>query len=419
MIAILGGGIAGISAGYHLSIRGIENTVFERNISWGGLCDNFLIGNGFRFDYFIHLSFSKSDYVNELFKNSCDFISHSPISMNYYKGFWLKHPAQNNLSVLPTEEKLKLALSYINKPTNAKVNNYKEWLLNQFGQYFSSEFSEVYTRKYWTLEANQLTTDWLSGRFSKPLLEEFLRGCFEQQNENFYYAENMRYPLIGGYKSFLKGMADNANIELQKEAVLIDTNNKRIEFKDNSVCYYDSLVSSLPLPELVRILKDKPLKVVEAANKLAFTSGQLVSIGFNKPDIPKNLWFYIYDEDILPARACSPSIKSPNNVPKGKSSMQFETYFSKFSPKKISSDGLVDHICNKGKRMGLWNLNDVEITDYREAKYANVIFDFERSKNLNIIHNYLDSLNIKYVGRFGLWDYLWSDQSLLSGKNIF
>ena len=87
MIAILGGGISGISAGYHLALKGIKNTVFEKNPSWGGLCDNFVIGEGFRFDYFIHLSFSNSDYVKDLFSKSSDFIIHKPNSTNYYKGF--------------------------------------------------------------------------------------------------------------------------------------------------------------------------------------------------------------------------------------------------------------------------------------------------------------------------------------------
>ncbi len=68
--------------------------------------------------------------------------------------------------------------------------------------------------------------------------------------------------------------------------------------------------------------------------------------------------------------------------------------------------------------MKLWSPNDIEITDYREVKYANVVFDFERKKNVQIIHNYLDQIAIKYIGRFGEWDYLWSDQSLLSGKKI-
>ena len=66
--------------------------------------------------------------------------------------------------------------------------------------------------------------------------------------------------------------------------------------------------------------------------------------------------------------------------------------------------------------MNVWSQNDIDITDYKEVKYANVVFDKYRMKNLSIVHDYLDSKNIKYVGRFGEWDYLWSDQSLLSGK---
>ena len=145
------------------------------------------------------------------------------------------------------------------------------------------------------------------------------------------------------------------------------------------------------------------------------TSGQLVSIGFNRPDIPKHLWFYIYDEDILPARAYSPSLKSPYNVPKGKSSLQFETYFSKKKPKQLSGDSMVNHIIEKGIQMKLWELNDIAITDYQEENYANVVFDFNRKSNVALIQDYLRTVGIISIGRFGEWDYFWSDQSLLSG----
>ena len=192
MIAILGAGISGISAGYHLGLKGREHIVFERNESWGGLCDNFTMGNGFRFDYFIHLSFAKSDYVKELFAKSADFITHKPVSTNYYKGYWLKHPAQNNLAGLPVDEKVKIITDFINRPANDNPQNYKEWLTCQFGNYFTENFSDVYTKKYWTVKAEELTTDWLGGRFSLPPLDALLRGAFEEQNENFYYAQEMR-----------------------------------------------------------------------------------------------------------------------------------------------------------------------------------------------------------------------------------
>ena len=418
MIAVLGGGISGISAGYHVGLKGLEHVVFEKNKTWGGLCDNFTIGNGFRFDYFIHLSFTQSEYVKNLFSRDTEYITHNPISTNYYKGYWLKHPAQNNLAPLPINEKVKIITDFINKKENANIKNYKEWLWAQFGRYFSENFPERYTRKYWTLNAEEISIDWLEGRFSLPPLDLLLRGAFEEQDENFYYAQEMRYPAKGGYKSFLKYMAGNTNIKTNKEVVLIDLKNKRIDFTDGESVFYDRLISSLPLPELINAIKDVPRLIIDACNKLSCTSGQLVSLGFKRPDIPKNIWFYIYDEDIFPARAYSPSIKSPDNVPNDCSSLQFETYFSKYSPPKLSNGDLIEHVIRKGEKMEMWSFDDIEVSDYREVKYANVIFDFDREQNLAIIHNYLAINNIKYVGRFGKWDYLWSDQSLLSGKKV-
>ena len=415
MIAILGAGIAGIAAGYHLSQRGIEHTVFEKNSSWGGLCDNFSIGEGFLFDKFVHLSFTKSEVVKQLFHKNTAFYSHKPESSNYYKDLWLKHPVQNNLAPLSIKEKIRIIEDFVAKPTLNTIQNYEDWLLVQFGTYFKEHFSEKYTYKYWTLPSKELTTDWLGSRISIPSLETLLRGAFEVQEENFYYAQEMRYPELGGYKSFLNTMATNTSIKTQKEVALIAPICRRITFVDGSETNYEKLISSLPLSEIVKIIKDAPKKVVEAGEKLLATSGQLVSIGFNRPDVPKYLWFYIYNEDILPARAYSPSLKSPYNVPKGKSSLQFETYFSKKKPKQLSGDSLVAHIIEKGIQMKLWELDDIAITDYREEKYANIVFDFNRKGNVALIQDYLKSVGIISIGRFGEWDYFWSDQSLLSG----
>jgi protoporphyrinogen oxidase len=418
MIAILGGGIAGISAGYHLGLKGTDYTIYEKNESWGGLCDNFTIGGGFRFDHFIHLSFTSSDYVQKLFASSSDFHSHRPLSTNYYKGLWLKHPVQNHLFPLSAKEKVAIIQDFIQRTAHQDIKNYQEWLRSQFGNYFSQNFPEVYTKKYWTLPAENLMLDWLEGRFSLPPLDKLLLGSFIDQEENFYYADEMRYPKKGGYKRFLEEMATASKVETSKEVVLIDLENKWIEFTDSSQIHFDKLISSIPLPELVKLIKDVPASVVEASEKLLCTSGQLVSLGFNRPDIPRDIWFYMYDTDILPSRAYSPSIKSPDNVPSGKSSLQFETYFSRKSPRKLSGGSLIEHVVQKGGEMGLFQQEDVEVSDYREAKYANVVFDNERESNLKFIHHFLNESNISYAGRFGEWDYLWSDQSLLSGRDV-
>jgi protoporphyrinogen oxidase len=415
MNLILGGGIAGISAAFHLQQNGHEYQLCEKNSSWGGLCDNFVI-DGFLFDYFIHLSFTSNSYVKDIFAQSAPFYIHNPVSYNYYKEIWLKHPAQNNLAPLSTDEKIKIIQDFVNKP-NLTPQNYKEWLTVQFGKYFTDNFPAIYAKKYWTLDAYELGVDWVGERFSLPEFADILKGAFEEQQDNFYYAKEMRYPVEGGYKAFLNKMVDRINLNLNKEALLIDAENKRVEFSNGTKEYYSNLISSIPLPELVTIIKDCPPHILDAGNDLLATSGQLVSIGFNRPDIPKYLWAYIYDEDIFPARVYSPSLKSIHNVPEGKSSLQFETYYSKYLHKKLVGDELVSHVINKGAKMNLFSKNDIDILDYREVKYANVVFDCKRKKAVTAIHEYLKNIGIVCIGRFGEWDYLWSDQSLLSGRN--
>jgi len=78
----------------------------------------------------------------------------------------------------------------------------------------------------------------------------------------------------------------------------------------------------------------------------------------------------------------------------------------------------VENVIEKGIKLGIFSKNDTIVTDHRKVKYGNVIFDHNIKKNRKIVHDYLDNIGIKYVGRFGEWRYLWSDQSLLSGKDI-
>ncbi|MCM1989303.1 protoporphyrinogen/coproporphyrinogen oxidase [Oceanirhabdus seepicola] len=414
-IVVLGGGIAGITAAYFLGKE--KAVVYEKEEQWGGLCNSFCINN-FIFDKAIHLSFTKYSEVREIF-DRVNYYKHEPNPSNYYKGHWLKHPIQNNLYPLPAEEKVKAIKDFINRPIyNKKFLNYEEWLYEQFGQYIAENFSLKYTEKYWCEEGKKLETSWIKNRVYRPSIEEVLYGAMSEKTPNTYYAKEMRYPKEGGYKAFLKPMGEETNILLNKKAVLIDSHNKLIEFSDGTKIHYETLISSIPLPKLINIIKDAPKVVREAANNLVATSILLISVGFNKPDVVKNLWFYIYDEDLLPARAYSPNLKSKNNVPSGCSSLQFEIHYSKYKPININRANILEHVSNVIEKLNIARKSEIIFMDYRNVEYGNVIFYKDIHKNKKIIQNYLDKIGIRYIGRFGEWDYLWSDQSLLSGKKV-
>ncbi len=49
-------------------------------------------------------------------------------------------------------------------------------------------------------------------------------------------------------------------------------------------------------------------------------------------------------------------------------------------------------------------------------RYANVIFDLDRTAALKTVHAYLDDIGIAYCGRYGDWGYMWTDESFKSGE---
>lgn len=414
---ILGSGIAGISAGYHLEKTGEKVVIFEKDGDWGGLCGNFTI-DGFRFDRFVHFTFADNDYIKNIFEESSPTFAHPSVSYNYYKGYWLKHPAQNNLAPLPLSEKFKIIKGFIQRQKKSveDIENYKEWLLVQYGDYFAEHFPFKYTRKYWGLEPSELETKWVGNRMHSPNLNEVIKGALKTSDETFYYTSYMKYPKKGGFRSILNNCREGLDIRFNKEAVEIDTVEKSVKFADGSIEKYQRLISSLPLPEIVNMLSDVPMEVKEAANNLHNTCGYMVSLGFNRDDVAKHLWFYIYDEDILPARVYSPSLKSQDNVPDGCSSLQAEIFFDCKSdiPDK---ETVLKNTIDKLVEMGLFTENEIVVKDIRFEKYANITFDKNIYKNRQIVIDYLENLGITTIGRFGRWEYYWTHQAFESGMN--
>ena len=422
-ILILGAGIAGLGAGYALKQRDYSLLLVEQDNTYGGLCGNFEI-DGFRFDRFVHFSFAKDERVISIFNNGApDIYSHQPNAWNIWKGIWIKHPAQNNLYPLPSEIKEAIVADFLKRPKNvdaASIKNYGQWLRLQFGNYFAENFPIAYTIKYWMTPASELETRWVGSRegsrLYQPSVEEVIKGCNTADTPVTYYSKEMRYPKHGGFKSFLKGLISQLDIRYGNKVVEINPIEKVAVLSNGERVRYNKLVSSLPLPEVVKMLSPTPpSEVLEKAQCLRCTSGYQISVGLKTKNIPPYLWWYIYDSDILPARVYSPSLKSPENAPEGCSSLQMEIYCEKG---RYTESELIEGSVGKLVDLGLIDQQDILFTDIRFEPYANVIFDHNIYAARTFVRDYLQAIGIYTIGRFGEWDYLWSDQSLISGLNI-
>lgn len=414
-IVVLGAGFAGLAAAYELRQKNINTVVYDKNDTYGGLCRSFTI-DGFTFDTFAHVNFSKDPYVVSMLEEKTEYLVHRPEAVNYYHGSWVRNPAQNNLIDLPIEERIAVIEGFVNREPQRQIDNYDDWLRAQYGDYFTEHFPASYTRKYWTVEPKELETKWVEGRMYTPTLAEVLRGSMTKDTPNVHYTKEIHYPKRGGYGAFLQPFVKNADIRTQKEVALLDPSTKKIGFTDGEEIEYDKVISTIPINELVFCMKDVPREIQEEAEALEYTSGVMVSIGLKCENVAPELWFYIYDEDIHPARVYAPNMKSPANVPKGCCALQAEVYFSKRNPLKKSLEEIKTETICQLEAMGLFSREDILIADVRMEKYANIMFTPRIYQAREKVRGYLGAQGIVCAGRFGEWDYLWTGQSILSGK---
>lgn len=420
-ILIIGAGIAGLGASYALRGKGHTPIILEKDDTYGGLAGNFTVSGGFRFDRFVHFSFTNNEKVNDIFNKSTEgnIIRHTPNPFNVYKGKWIKHPAQNNLYPLSKEEKDKIIEDFRSRPNNvdiSDIHDYEQWLRIQYGDTFAEHFPMVYTPKYWMCEASELETRWVGNRLYQPSVDEVIEGANTAETPVTYYAKEMRYPAKGGFKQYLSELVKDADIIYNSEVVEIDVKNHTLKTANGMEYQYSRLISSMPLPLLMKRLKNEvPEGVRKAARLLKCTSGYQISIALKGKNIPLYLWWYIYDKDILPARVYSPSLKSPDNVPDGCSSLQLEVYCEKDA---YSRDELIERSVKPLITLGAIREEDIIEIDVRFEPWANIVFDHNIYEARKTVIDYIRSLGIEPIGRFGLWDYLWTDQALKSGLDI-
>jgi protoporphyrinogen oxidase len=421
-IVVLGSGMAGFGAAYRLHAEGIAPVMYDKNAYYGGHTASFRYETGFLFDVGPHISFTKDPRIQEIFAESVEqrFETVQINLNNYWRGHWPIHPVQLHLHGMPEDVIIKVITDFVEarQLPEESPKNYADWLLASFGRTFAELFPMQYTRKYHTTTADNMSTDWLGPRIYRPSLEEVLRGAISPSAPHVHYITHFRYPSDGGFMLYLNKFLPMGNVKLNHELVSIDPRARVLKFSNGLVAQYDGLVSSVALPDMIRMIQGAPADVVEAARLLACSTCVLVNVGVDRADLSNAHMTYFYDEDICFTRLGFPHMLSAKNAPPGAGSIQAEVYFSdKYKPFTGSAEDWIEPVIADLRRCGLVREGDKILS--RKAmflRYANIIFDLDRAAALKTVHGYLDDLGIAYCGRYGDWGYMWTDESFKSGE---
>lgn len=421
-VAVLGSGMAAMGAAHVLRGAGQPPVCFDARDYAGGHTATFSVGNGFLFDDGPHLSFTKDDRIARLLAEAVDgqYRTVQAVIDNIWHGHRMRHPVQLNLHGLPPELIVSVLDDFVAETAAPprEIRHYADWLVASYGRTFAETFPKVYGRKYHTTEPETLTTEWLGPRMYRPNLHEMLQGALNAPREHKHYVTEFRYPERGGFGAYLTGLRRGLEVRLGHELVGLDPTGRVLRFADGRQVSADAVISSIPLPELVRLIDGVPGEVAAAAEALSFSSAMVVNVGVDREELSPAHITYFYDEDVVFPRLNFPHMLSPHVVPPGAGAIQAEVYHSdRYRPLDMTPEQTVDRVVSDLRRCGVLRDDDrLLVAKARNIRYANVIWDEQRAVAVATIHDYLDEIGVVRCGRYGDWDHSWTDESFLSGE---
>ncbi|MFC1698425.1 protoporphyrinogen/coproporphyrinogen oxidase [Candidatus Omnitrophota bacterium] len=417
---ILGAGLAGLSTAFFLKK---DYQIFEKENSPGGLCRSREF-NGYIFDYDGHLlHFRNKEILNLVQKLLGDnLISIKRNSWISSFGNYTRYPFQANLFGLPKDVLKECLFGFVETQLNgrnkkAQQPNLKQWILRNFGSGISRHFMLPYNNKFWTIAPERLSAEWVDGYIPMPSLKEVLNGAIGQNKKSFGYNSQFWYPRHGGIEklicAFRRGLGDQ--IHTLHQARRIDLSKRTVSFQNGSKVKFTNLISTLPLPELLKIMPRLPAKVSRAAGNLRYTSIFCLNLGIARPEITNRHWVYFPEKEFIFFRLGSPSSFSSTVAPQGKSSLYVEVAYAQDQP--IDKSKMVKRILQDlYKTKILAPADTIEVCDPLEIKYGYIIYDKNYSLSTKVIHEYLNQQRVYSIGRYGRWKYMSMEQAILDGK---
>lgn len=418
---ILGGGLAGLSAAYHSTG---DHLVLERESRVGGLCRTNWY-DGFGFDLSIHILFTRRPDLATLI---CDdllggaFHEHARSSWVYSHGRYTGYPFQSSLYGLPPEVIGDCLLGLIRAhlaPPAGMPENFAQWARATFGDGIADHFFLPYNERVWATPPEEMDYTWIADRVSVPDLEEVVRGALEPPEVRWGPNATFWYPTEGGIEALPRALAariDPERLWLDTEVVAIDPRGRTVTTATGGTVGYEHLVTSLPLPVLVRLVGGAPDAVREAAAGLRWNTVYTVVLGVRRPEISDQDWVYLHEDQFLFHRISYPMNFSPSLAPEGCSSVMAEISHS--SHRDVSGRDLVGETIAGLRRMGVLR-DDDELPVARVAPInpAYVVYTLDHREAVETIHAWLATQGVHSVGRFGEWQYFNMDQSIASGRD--
>jgi len=439
-IVIMGGGLAGLSAGSCLTDAGMSVSVYEANSAGGGLSRTISHGN-FRFDLGGHRFITHKQrierFVSDLLEGDALTVNRKSKIYMRNKSFDYPLKPSNAIFGLGIFTTLKAISDYgkervrnfVSPPVNISL---EDWVVSNFGRTMFNIYFKDYSEKVWGLGCDQISMEWVSQRIKGLSLGSAIRNAFFKFTGKGIdtLTDEFIYPSMG-----IGVISDKLRAGIEKKnPVLTNTSVRQVNHEDlhirsiiaeNCKDSYDitgqEFISSIPLTRLVQMLNPAaPDDILDAASMLRYRDLVLVTIMLDRDRVSDLTWIYLPDKDIPLGRIHEPKNWSPSMAPEGKTHL------------------VCEYFCFKGD--SIWNADDEELTamtvhhlvnlgfikneEVRDSCVVRVpkaypVLEVGYRKHYERILSYLDNIkNLHIAGRNGMFRYYNMDYAMESGIEV-
>jgi protoporphyrinogen oxidase len=432
-VLVLGGGPAGLTAGYLLAKQGKAVIVLESSDQVGGIART-EVRDGYRFDLGGHRFFTKATEVDALWHQIMkeEFLRRPRQSRIYWRGKFLEYPLQG-MDVIRKLGPVELALclfSYLFAAVKPKgrEDSFEEWVSNRFGKRLYGHFFKSYSEKVWGVPASEIRAEWAAQRIKGLSFFSAAKSAFfgNRGNKIKSLISEFNYPRFGPGQMWEQMTEDirahGGEVRLNAPVTRLrhDPDSGRVVelIAGGETMTPSYVISSLPLRTTVGITEpEAPAEVRDAARGLRYRDFLTVALVIEGEDLFPDNWIYIHEPGVRVGRIQNFRSWSPWMVPNETDASIGMEYFCFEGDDlwNMADDDLVTMATREIQKLGLAKAEKVKMGFVVRVHKAYPMYDAEYSERVAMIRSWLKTVpNLVQVGRNGLHRYNNSDHSMLT-----
>ena len=418
---IIGGGLAGLSAGWHL---GRAATLLEASSTVGGLCRSYR-REGYTFDISGHLLHFRRPEIRRFVASRIPgaLARHRRRAFVHFHGRLVHYPFQAHLFELPArvrDECLRgfFAAAGEKEAGAATPGDFEGWLRHHFGEGIVKHFLGPYNRKMWRvpLAPDRPGLGFVGGPGADAGTGPGGRRgpgriCNSGTTRSFTTRARAEIGVLAA--ALARG---EMRLHLGEKVVGVDLRRRRVETISGRTWEFERLVSTAPLPELLRMTRGLSPAASAAAERLRCVSICIANVGLARPAAQHGALalFPGAGVPLLPGgdhderRPGDGAVRVPRPLRRGDAPVRGPRGL-RASAGAASAAGSSGPACSGAARSR-------PFVDLVHVPCAYVLYDRHRAKVLPGILRELESRGVHSIGRYGAWEYGTMEDALWQGR---